>query len=251
MKVRPLHPHAALLLDDENKRYIAVSDLHIGLESELGSKGITVRSSLVQEMAEDLLSIVESEKAQGLILLGDIKNSVGSISKQEWDEIPGFFKKLASKADVYLVPGNHDGNIRHLVPESVNVISSRGMVLGDTLFVHGHSMPSDARSNVSRIVMGHLHPVFTKKGSIVNGQRVWVYLQVDKNSIFSEDGTMDIVVVPSFNKYLYTSGERSPRRSLSPIISRILEQDSAVQKCMVVTLDGSIVGDTSVLQNVL
>lgn len=251
MKVRPLHPHAALLLDDENKRYIAVSDLHIGLESELGSKGITVRSSLVQEMADDLLSIVESEKAQGLILLGDIKNSVGSISKQEWDEIPGFFKKLASKADVYLVPGNHDGNIRHLVPESVNVISSRGMVLGDTLFVHGHSMPSDARSNVSRIVMGHLHPVFAKKGSIVNGQRVWVYLQVDKNSIFSEDGTMDIVIVPSFNKYLYTSGERSPRRSLSPIISRILEQDSAVQKCMVVTLDGSIVGDTSVLQNVL
>ncbi len=251
MKVRPLHPHAALLLDDEDKRYIAVSDLHIGLESELGSKGITVRSSLVQEMADDLLSIVESEKAQGLILLGDIKNSVGSISKQEWDEIPGFFRKLASRVDVYLVPGNHDGNIRHLVPESVNVISSRGMVLGDTLFVHGHSMPSDARSNVNRIVMGHLHPVFAKKGSIVNGQRVWVYLQVDKNSLFSEDGTMDIVIVPSFNKYLYTSGERSPRRSLSPIISRILEQDSAVQKCMVVTLDGSIVGDTSVLPSVL
>lgn len=246
-----MHPHAALLLDDEDKRYIAVSDLHIGLESELGSKGVTVRSSLVREMADDLLSIVESEKAQGLILLGDIKNSVGSISKQEWDEIPGFFRKLASKADVYLVPGNHDGNIRHLVPESVNVISSRGMVLGDTLFVHGHSMPSDVRSNVNRIVMGHLHPVFAKKGSIVNGQRVWVYLQVDKNSIFSEDGTVDIVIVPSFNKYLYTSGERSPRRSLSPIISRILEQDSAVQKCMVVTLDGSIVGDASVLPSVL
>lgn len=250
MKIRPLHPHAALLLEEGDRRYVAISDLHIGLEAELGQKGITVKSSLVKEMLDEILSLLDAEGAAGLVLLGDIKNTVGSISKQEWDDIPEFFRQLSSRADVYLVPGNHDSNIRHLVPDSVNVISSKGMVIGDTLFVHGHSMPSDTRSHVSRLVMGHLHPVFLKKGSVVNGERVWVYLQVKKEALFAEKGLLDIVVVPSFNRYLYATGERSYRKLTSPIMSRAVEGD-AVQKCMIVTLDGSIVGDASVLPSVL
>jgi putative SbcD/Mre11-related phosphoesterase len=239
-----------LLLEEVGRRYVAISDLHIGLEAELGQKGITVQSSLVREMLEGILSLLEAEKAEGLILLGDVKNTVGAISKQEWDDIPEFFTRLSSKADVYLVPGNHDSNIRHLVPDSVNVISSRGMVIGDTLFVHGHSMPSDTRAHVRRLVMGHLHPVFLKKGSVISGKRVWVYLQVKKEVLFAEEGLLDIVVVPSFNKYLYATSERGYRRSTSPIMSRATEGD-AMQKCMIVTLDGSIVGDSSVLQSVL
>jgi putative SbcD/Mre11-related phosphoesterase len=252
VKVRPLHPHAALLLEEEGKkRYIAVSDLHIGLEAELGQKGIKIKSTLAQEMLDEITSLAESQRATGLVLLGDVKNTVGAISKQEWDDIPMFLKQLSARMeDVYLVPGNHDGSIRHLVPDSVNVISSRGMVIGDTLFVHGHSLPSDARSHVRRIVMGHLHPVFLKKGSVVNGKRVWVSLQAKKEALFSEPGLLDIIVIPSFNKYLYAAGERTYRRSTSPIMSRLVESD-AVQKCMVVTLDGSIVGDASVLPSVL
>lgn len=232
------------------KKYVAVSDLHIGLESELGGRGITVRSSLLGEMLEDLLSLLSSEKADGLILLGDVKNTVGSISRQEWDDIPRFFKKLSSVTDVYLVPGNHDGNIRPLVPDAVNVIGSRGMVIEDTLFTHGHSLPSDARSHVGRIVMGHLHPVFIKAGSVVNGQRVWIYMQVKKEALFSEQGSVEVIIVPAFNRFLYTEG-RGPRRSTSPIISRVKASADAIQKCVVATLDGSIVGDDSLLESVL
>lgn len=251
MKIRPLHPHAALLLEEDNgRRYVAVSDLHIGLESELGAKGITVRSSLMGEMLDELLSLVKLQDANGLILLGDIKNTIGSISRQEWDDVPTFFNELSAGADVYLVPGNHDGNIGHLVPDSVNVISSKGMVIRDTLFLHGHSMPSDTRSHARRIVMGHLHPVFLKKGSVLNGERVWLYLQVRKESLFAESGTLDVVVVPSFNRYLYTEERKYNKRSTSPIMSRIVESN-AIEKCMVVRLDGSIVGDMSELPSVL
>jgi putative SbcD/Mre11-related phosphoesterase len=248
VKLRPLHPHAALLVEDD-RRYIAVSDLHIGIESELGARGITIKSTLVAEMQQELLSLLEKEKADAIVLLGDIKHSVGSISKQEWDDVPAFFRALSGKADVYLVPGNHDGNIRHLVPDSVSVAASKGMVIGDTLFVHGHSMPSDVRAHISRIVMGHVHPVFLKKGSVVNGQPVWIYMQAKKEALFAEAGSVDIVVVPSFNKYMHSSGERY-RKSTSPITSRVVEA-GAVEKCMIVTLDGSIVGDESVLASVL
>lgn len=248
MKVRPLHPHAALLLEDD-RRYIAVSDLHIGLEAELLAKGVSM-PSVAPGMVDELLRLVEQERADGVVLLGDIKHTVSSISKQEWDEIPAFLKQLAAKADVYLVPGNHDGNIRHLLPASVNAVSAKGMTLGDTLLVHGHSMPSDVRSNVSRIVMGHVHPVFVRKGSVVHGQRVWIYMQAQKEALFaSGEGAVEIVVVPSFNPHLYATGEHY-RKSISPIITRVM-QGEAVEKCIVATLDGSIVGDIDVLQNIL
>ena len=252
MNVRPLHPHAALLLEGEEDRlYVAVSDLHIGLEAELSSKGVTVQPDIVQDMVAELSSLVESQKADGLVLLGDVKHAVGQISRQEWDDIPSFLRQLSAKTEVYLVPGNHDGNIRHLVPQSVNVISSTGMTLGDTLLVHGHSMPSDVRSSVKRIVMGHIHPVFLKKGSVINGERIWIYLQVKKEALFSEEGLLDIVVVPSFNRYLYATGERLYRKSISPIIARVMQHDDSIQKCIVATLDGSIVGDAAVLSHIL
>ncbi len=249
MDARPLHPHAALVLEGK-KKYVVVSDLHIGLESELGGKGITLKSSLVSEMQDELLYFISSEGADGLVLLGDIKNTVNSISKQEWDDVPRLFEKLSSVVDVYLVPGNHDGNIRHLVPDTVNIIGSKGMVIEDTLLLHGHSLPSDARSHVNRIVMGHLHPVMIRRDSIVNGQRVWIYMHVKKEAIFAERGPLEIVIVPSFNKYLYNEGRRS-HRSISPIMSRIVANHDIVNKCIVATLDGSIVGDYSCLTDVL
>jgi putative SbcD/Mre11-related phosphoesterase len=249
VKIRPLHPHAALLLEDDDKKYVAVSDLHIGLEAELLSKGV-IMPSLVSNMVGELSGLVESEHADGVVLLGDIKHKVGSISKQEWDDIPAFLKQMSSRAEVYLVPGNHDGNIRHLVPVDVNMISSTGMTLGDTLLLHGHSMPSDARSHIDRIVMGHVHPVFFKRGSVINGQRVWIYLQAKKGALFSEEGTLDIVVVPSFNPHLSVTGEKKYyHKSISPIITRVVQH--GVEKCMVVTLDGSIVGDKTILSQIL
>jgi len=248
VNIRPLYPHAALILEHEDKKYVAVSDLHIGLEAELLSKGVSM-PSLVPEMAGELLGLLKQQHADGVVLLGDIKHSIGAITKQEWDDIPAFLKELGAKAEVYLVPGNHDGNIRHLVPVNVNMISIMGMTLGDTLLVHGHSMPSDVRSQVRRIIMGHIHPIFFKKGSVINGQRVWLYLQSKKGALLSNEGNVDIVVVPSFNRHLYATGEKYYHKSISPIITRLVKH--GVEKCIVTTLDGSIVGDQATLERIL
>jgi len=251
VKVRPLHPHAALLLEDDNRKYIAVSDLHIGLEAELSSKGVTVKPNLVPDMAGEIASLVETQHADCVILLGDIKHAVGAISKQEWKDIPVFLRQLSTKAEVYLVPGNHDSNIRHLVPTIVNMISTKGMALGDTLLLHGHSMPSDVRAHVNRIVMGHVHPVFLKRDSVINGERVWIYLQTRKEAVFPEPGLLEVIIVPSFNPHLYATGERKYyHRSISPIVKRIM-QHGPIEKCIVATLDGSIVGDASILPRIL
>jgi uncharacterized protein len=254
-KIIPLGPYPALIIDGKwnakRHKYIIISDLHIGFESDLYSKGITMDSSLVvDDMVMDVINLVKSYKADGIVILGDLKNSIQSINKQEWEKIPEFFKTLSVCGNIYLVPGNHDSNIGFLAPNSVNIISTSGLILDDTLFVHGHTMPLSVSSNIKRIIMGHIHPVFIKNKSTLSGQRVWIYLKVEKEAIWpAKKGILDIIVVPSFNKYLFAIPEHDYRKSICPLINRILKND-AIKTAMVLTLDGSLVADRQTLQNV-
>jgi len=249
-KMKILHPHPAVLLEAD-QRYIVVSDLHIGFESELSGRGINISSEkYMDEMLNELSAIIKKEEPDVLVLLGDIKSSVHTITKAEWRNIPDFLHKLSKMCKVFLIPGNHDGNIRHLVPREIRMMGGKGMVLDDTLLIHGHTMPSKTSSTIKRIVMGHIHPIFVKQGSVLSGQRVWVYLKADKQQIFSNSkGMLDIVVLPSFNSYFYYSMQsRAYRKSISPIVSKVMQK---VSKAMVLTLDGSIVGNESLLEQII
>lgn len=245
-KTRLVQSHPALLLED-TKRHLVVTDLHIGFENKLATNDVYIEpTSIAKEMLSEIRSIIKSEKPDSLILLGDIKSSVESISKIEWQSIPLFFD-IAKEIDTILVPGNHDGNIQKLLPENVQVSSSTGIVIGDTLLTHGHSFPSENISHVNKIIMGHVHPVFFNEGSVLDGQRVWVYIKTKKGSIFpSLRGEIEIIILPTFNKYFY-SNYKKHGKSISPIIERIKKSRSA----KIVTLDGSIIGNESLLENVI
>lgn len=247
-KLKPIHPHPALLLETD-QRYTVISDLHIGFESELSARGINIDSgTYVEEMLDELSSIIKKEKPDAMILLGDIKSSVHTITKAEWRNVPEFLQQLSKMIQVFLVPGNHDGNVRHLVPNNVRMMSGKGMLLDDTLLVHGHTIPSKTGTAINRLVMGHVHPVFLRQGSSINGQRVWVYLKVDKHNLFTDSmGTLDIVVMPSFNKYFYYSGTHY-KKSISPILKKTAGN---VENAMILTLDGSIVGNETLLEHIL
>lgn len=247
--VKVLHPHPALLIEGD-QRYVVVSDLHIGFESELNAQGINVSSDMyIDEMLNELSHIIGKEKPDVVILLGDIKSSIGSISRTEWKNIPEFLQRLSRLVQVFLVPGNHDGNIRHLIPNNVRMMSSNGMMLDDSLLVHGHTMPDKAGTSIRRLIMGHVHPVFLRKGSSVSGQRVWVYLKADKHYLFSNSkGIIDVIVLPTFNKYFYYSIQNMHKKSISPILNRVIGH---VESAMILTLDGSIVGNESLLEHVI
>ncbi|MGH7908802.1 MAG: metallophosphoesterase [Thermodesulfobacteriota bacterium] len=245
-----LHPHPAVLLETD-LRYVAVSDLHIGFENQLSGRGINISpEKYLDEMLDELSYIIQKEEPDVLLLLGDIKSSVHTVTKTEWRNIPEFLHKLSKMCKVFLIPGNHDAGIQHLVPKEVRMMGSKGMMLDDTLLVHGHTMPSKISSSVSRIVMGHIHPIFLREGSVLNGQRVWVYLKVNKQQVFSDTkGILDMIVLPSFNKYFYYSMQsKTYRKSISPIINKAVQK---VSKAMVLTLDGSILGNESLLEQII
>ncbi|HET7147901.1 MAG TPA: metallophosphoesterase [Candidatus Nitrosopolaris sp.] len=246
VSVRPLYPHPALLLEEESGikgTYLVVSDLHIGFEDELTPRGVTVDSKYsLNTMLEELRVLIKSNQLEGVVLLGDIKSTVRTISKQEWNQVPEFFRILSGHTNIYIVPGNHDAYARLLIPQNINIMSVKGMVIEETLLTHGHTMPSSARASIKRIVLGHIHPVFTKCNSVINGRRIWLYLKVKREMIFpGTAGTLDIIIVPSFNKEVPMIHKRHTK-SISPIINRAL-QYNAIEQALAVTLDGSIVAD--------
>ena len=245
-RIVPSHP--ALVLEGKS-RHLVVTDLHIGFESNLAANNIFVgKNTTVNETISELEKIIDNTNADSLILLGDVKSSIKSISKNEWDEVPLFFNKIKEKCDVTLVPGNHDANIARLVPDGVSMISSAGLVVENILLTHGHTMPSENFSHVDKIIMGHVHPVFFDQDSILNGQRVWITIKTEKQKIFpSASGEIEILIVPSFNKYFYATYKKQYKRSISPIIEKAKDALSA----KILTLDGTIIGDESILKQVL
>jgi putative SbcD/Mre11-related phosphoesterase len=248
VQTRPIQSQPALILEEEKKRYLVVTDLHIGFENMFLSNEIHVEpKEMVQEAVDSILSIMEYEKPDTLVLLGDVKSGIDFISKVEWQAVPLFFE-IGKKIETILIPGNHDSNIQKLLPDGITLVSSSGLVMGDTLLTHGHTMPSENLSYINKIVMGHVHPVFFQEGSVIDGQRVWVSIRAEKNQLFpSSKGTLEIIILPAFNKYFYATHKKYYKKSISPILQSIKNFQSA----KIVTLDGSIIGNETMLKNVI
>ncbi len=242
-------PSIPALILENGKKNLIITDLHIGFEAALSHKKIHLgKNTSTHETISEISGIIDSQKPDSLILLGDVKSTIKSISKNEWQDVPLFFEEMKKKVNTILIPGNHDANIEKLVPPEVTLISSTGMILDDILLTHGHTMPSENFSHVNKIIMGHLHPVFFEEGSLINGQRVWVSIKTQKQNIFpSKQGELEITIVPSFNRYFYATHKQIYKKSISPIIEKIKKVPSA----RIVTLDGTLIGDESTIKNVI
>lgn len=248
LQTRIIPSKPAMILEGKKKNLIA-TDIHIGFESSMASNEIFIgKNSTINETISELSEMIDAEEPDSVILLGDVKSSIKSISRNEWDEVPMFFKEIRKKCDVVLVPGNHDANIQRLVPDNISMISSTGMVEENVLLTHGHTMPSENFSHVDKIIMGHVHPVFFQENSVVNGQRVWISLKTEKENIFpNKSGELEITIIPSFNKYFYATHRKKYKKSISPIIDKI----KSISTARIVTLDGSIIGNESIIDQVI
>ena len=245
---RIIDSEPALILEEKRKNLV-ISDLHIGFEDKFSSnKNIVRKNSSINEIISNVTKIIKKENPDTLILLGDVKSSIQSITDLEWKDIPYFFEEIKNSLEVILVPGNHDSHIDRLIPNDVTVISSKGMILDDVLLTHGHTMPSKNYSSVNNIIMGHIHPVYFDKNSLLNGERIWISIKSDKSKIFPDTkGNLNITIVPSFNPYFYATEKKYYKKSISPIVEKI--KDSTTAK--ILTLDGTIIGNESILKDLI
>ncbi len=247
VNTRIIDSEPALILENDKKNLV-ISDLHIGFEHKFSSNKIpNSKNSSINDIINNVKKIIKKENPDTLILLGDVKSSIQNITKSEWNDVPYFFEELNS-LDVILIPGNHDANITRLIPDNVTLISSKGMIIDDVLLTHGHTMPSKNYSNVNNIIMGHIHPVYFDENSLLNGERIWISIKTDKSKIFpSTKGKINITIIPSFNPYFYAAEKRYYKKSISPIVGKI--KGSAIAK--IATLDGTIIGNESIINQIL
>src|SRR5512139_592644 len=76
----------ALVVTGE-ERHLVVADLHFGIEADLAVHGLHFRSRSRARL-ERLLKIIDRTDPDSLVLLGDIKHSIPSLTRQEYYELP-------------------------------------------------------------------------------------------------------------------------------------------------------------------
>ena len=247
VQIRLVNNYPALIIEGQEKNLV-ITDLHIGFEGNLSQNNIFLgKNTTVNESIKEVEKILVKTKPDSLILLGDIKSGIKSITKTEWNDVPIFLEKIKKRINMTIIPGNHDANIEKLIPEGISLATTKGIIIEDALLTHGHTMPSENFSSVSKIIMGHVHPVFFQEKSIINGERVWVTIKCNKQKIFpSKTGKLEIIIIPTFNKHFYTAHKKFYKKSISPILDK-----REVLEAKILTLDGTIIGNESLLPNII
>ena len=252
----PLYPHPILLIETSgSKKFLVISDVHIGLEDRIKRNGILIDSRKNTDELIKLLANIHLETGvKELIILGDLKASIRIITRTEWDNVPYFLESLGKLFNIYLIPGNHDGNINQLLPENINIMRSHGMEIDNILFTHGHTLPRIGM-NVEKIIVGHLHPIIQKEGSILHGNRIWVKIRLTKKNLSGRNHNInarniELIIMPHFNSILdyYSKINRNmsvemPGKSKLPLLDKMINKlDWSIDKAFLFSMDGSIIG---------
>jgi putative SbcD/Mre11-related phosphoesterase len=271
--ITPLPPYAAALLKFNGERILVITDLHIGWEMALSNEGIHVPTQTPRLLSKlkDLLSTYKPEK---LMILGDIKHTVATAEKAEWQDVPEFFNEIKEDLhEILVIRGNHDGNLDPLLPENVKTLPATGVAVNDTGFFHGHQWLSPHLLGCRTVVMGHVHPVvvFRDPAGFRVSRQVWVKMNCNateltkvllrKNRIkvsnTAEDAlyknyhvkprTSQLFIMPSFNDFLGgrpLNEKRSPRKLDSEMVTGPVLRSGAVdlKNAETYLLDGTFLG---------
>ena len=224
---------AALIFSSQERSTLLVSDLHLGLEKEMAKKGFRL-PAYSQKMVARIRDLADKHHATSLMVLGDVKHTVGKVEDIEWSAVPWFFDTMLDifeKVDV--VPGNHDGNLRSVLPQRVRLHSSDGTVLGEGRgragVCHGHAWPSKEAIGTRNLVIGHSHFTYEMRDSLGSRSResVWVFTTYEVRALMEGAGygqlgrgTGKLTVMPPFNRLV--GGQpinRSKSFQFGPVLS--------------------------------
>jgi putative SbcD/Mre11-related phosphoesterase len=183
--IKLLPPFQAVLVKTQDTRVLVIADLHIGWEFGLSLKGIHVPTQ-TPKLLRKMMDLVFSYRPEKLLILGDVKHTITTGKAIEWRDVPEFFNELEKEIEeIYVIRGNHDGNLEPLLPENMKILPATGVVLGDVGFFHGHQWPSPTLLNCKTLVMGHVHPViaFHDPTGFRVIRQVWVRMAVDRKKL--------------------------------------------------------------------
>ncbi|RLF14399.1 MAG: hypothetical protein DRJ66_06095 [Thermoprotei archaeon] len=258
--MKPVDNEPALIIKtDEGDINLVIADIHLGFEESLEEKGVNLPSQTSKLIAK-AIKLIQKNKANRLIILGDLKHQVPGMSKRELNEVITFLEAIKDMhTEILFIPGNHDGGLPDVIEEMglAKVCDSRGIMLrtigGRVIgLTHGHAWPSDeVISNADVLIVGHTHPVVELVDTL--GYRylepVWVKVRVNQDVL--KDKYYDnvdavklkcVIVEPHFNTFL--SGNIINRPDvMRPLLGPLLESDAImIEEAEIFLLDGTYLG---------
>lgn len=201
MEIKLIPGERALIIGD----YLVIADLHLGYEKTIKERGYTIPNQR-KAFAERIKQLVAKTNAKKLIILGDIKHNIPTATINEKYELPWFFREISPMfKEIVITKGNHDGLIEKMIHED-NVKIVKEFLLGEFVFVHGHSYPSIKAKNCKILVIGHVHPTFRiqDKAGTRHNYPCWVFGKINPKKIkrYKEVKWENVIVVPAFNQML-------------------------------------------------
>lgn len=236
------------LVIEGDQRLLIVADLHFGIEADLAAHGLHFRSRSADRL-ERLLKIVDAADPDLLILLGDIKHSIPSLTRQEYYEMPGILDTIRSRIPLKVFPGNHDIGIeRYLLDTELQ--PRDGAILDGVGYLHGHMYPFLHLAG-NLIVVGHHHPLLLLKDEVGCSLQTPAYLRagLDRERLGMDRTQKNasptrVLFMPSFNEIAGYDILQIIKNPFSPL-SRCLKKEEAE----IILADGTYIGPISSLQS--
>ncbi len=243
LPVTPVYGEPALTFD----KSLIVAELHIGIEHDVGRKGARIPSQTLS-VERRLISLIKQTGVTELIVLGDVKHNIPSISMQEHREIPLLFKSLSDHAEVMVVKGNHDGNLERLLPDVPILESLQKM---GVLFIHGHGWVKAERLDAEIVVMAHNHPAIAFPDEFSGSQKEPVWIRGRFNERIREHYQVEVlpefIVMPAFNPLISGTAvnQKAGKRLLGPFFgSGAID----IRRAHAYLLEGTDLGEISELE---
>jgi putative SbcD/Mre11-related phosphoesterase len=231
----------------EQYKTLVIADLHIGIENELIEQGIHVKSQ-THAMKQHLYRLCDKYNPSDIIILGDVKHTIPATPFHEKKELYDFIHGLQSYGNIHLIPGNHDGAIKNIVPSSITIHSSQGLTKNDTGFFHGHRWPHPTLFTCSYLIFGHSHPtiMLSDRLGYQSYEPCWIKTTLLPTQILEKypnyNKNITILILPAFNALC--GGIAVNRDGLVGPMKSIVDIDNA----QVFLLDGSDLGQVKHIQ---
>jgi len=209
------------LYDPEND-LLVVSDLHLGLEKTMTSKGNYVPSSQLARMKDVLKDAKEETGASRILVNGDLKNQYRT-SYSETEEVEEFINFLKAEFDeVIVIKGNHDTYIESTL-ESAEIKLREHFLEDGNLYIHGHEPLGKYELNdFDTVIIGHEHPAIALEDNIGVREKIAAFLYGEM-----DDGR-HILVMPAFSSIANgTAVNEVPKREL---LSPVLKENATKSK---------------------
>lgn len=208
-------------LYDPASDLLVISDLHLGLEKTMTSKGNYIPSSQLERIKEDIEQAVEETGASRILVNGDLKNQYRT-SYSETEEIKEFLNFVKARFDeVIVIEGNHDTFVESTV-EDADIELREHFQEDGKLYIHGHEgLGKYELQDFDTVIIGHEHPAIALEDEIGVREKIPAFLYGDTESGRS------IVVMPAFSSIANgTAVNEVPKRELlSPVMKQEVDKE--------------------------